>query len=84
MNGTTFEDKCFILAELWMTRRNDPQFEDYIQYNDLGLPLAYAIAEQIVESAPLAIGFIEEAFNLLLSALELEDMGYTTLDELLS
>ena len=84
MEETTFSDKCQILADLWLNYRDDEEFQDYIQYNDLGLPLAYAISNEIVEETPLARGFVEEAFSLLLSGLDIEkDYGFDTLDAIL-
>jgi hypothetical protein len=81
MTETTFQDKCNILSELWMNYRNDDNFEDFISYNDLGLPLAYGIANGIVKATDISDKFINETFNLLLSSLEVEDNGYVTLDD---
>jgi hypothetical protein len=81
---TPYEDKLAILSELWLNYRNDQNFEEFIAYNDLGLPLAYAIAEGIVESTDLAATFILETFELLLSGLAIEeDIGFETLDDLI-
>lgn len=81
---TTYANKCAILADLWMNYRGDEEFQDFIEYNDLGLPLSYAIDSEIVKSTEMAQRFIEEAFSLLLAALEIEeDAGYETLDDIL-
>ena len=82
-NSTTYTDKCSILAELWLNYRNDEEFQDFIEYNDLGLPLAYAIDNDIVKSSEMAQKFVEETFDLFLASLETEDTGFETLDELL-
>ena len=81
---TLFSDKCQILAELWLNYRNDEEFEDFLEYNDLGLPIAYALANNIVKSTEMAERFVEETFDLLLAALELEDDGWDSLDQMLS
>jgi hypothetical protein len=81
---TPFSNKCEILGELWLKYRSEPEFEDFIDYNDLGLPIAYAIANDIVKSTDLAKSFIEETFDLLLVALGLEDEDWENLDEMLS
>lgn len=84
MEETTYANKCAILADLWMTYRNDEQFQDFIEYNDLGLPLSYAIDSEIVKSTEMAQRFIEEAFSLLLAGLDIaEDAGYETMDDIL-
>jgi hypothetical protein len=83
---TEFETRCSILAELWLNYRGDEGFESFIEYNDLGLPLAYLISSDIVKpNAELATGFINETFELLMAALELEeDFGFASLDEMLN
>ena len=84
--STTFENKCLILADLWMNYREDEEFIEFIEYNDLGLPLAYAIANGIVEDPnSIAQNFIGESFDLLLAGLEIEeDTGFELLDDLFS
>lgn len=82
--ATEFIHKAEILAELWMDYRNDEEFEDFISYSDLGLPLAYAIANGIVDNPnPIAQGFVEETFRLLLTGLDIQDTGFFSLQELL-
>ncbi len=81
---TTFENKCLILSDVWLNYRNDEQFLDFIEYNDMGLPLAYALSEGIVKGTDLSTTFIEETFGLLLAGLEIEDTGFQSLDDLLS
>jgi len=82
MTKTSFEDRCNILSELWMNYRNDQNFNDFISYNDLGLPLAYAIQTNLVKANKGGIEYINETFDLLLSSLELQDNGYVTLDDI--
>jgi hypothetical protein len=81
---TPFSSKCEILGELWLKYRSEEEFEDFLDYNDLGLPIAYAIANDIVKSTDLAKAFVEETFDLLLTSLGVEDEGWENLDELLS
>ena len=81
---TTFENKCAILSDIWLNYRTDTQFVDFIEYNDLGLPLAYAISEGIVDSTDIASGFINETFDLLLAGLGIDDTGFEHLDDLMS
>ena len=83
-NSTSYTDKCSILAELWLNYRQDEQFQDFIEYNDLGLPLAYAIDNNIVKSSEMAQRFVEESFDVFLASLEIEDTGFENLDEMLS
>ena len=80
---TPFSSKCEILGELWLNYRADPEFDDFVEYNDLGLPIAYAIANDIVKANDTGKAFVEETFDLLLASLELDDIGFETLDQLL-
>lgn len=84
MEQTTFDNKCLILAELWVSRRKDPIFTEFVEYNDMGLPLAYGVVEDFVSPNEIVTNFIEESFALLLSGLDIEDAGFSTLDDLLS
>lgn len=81
---TTFANKCHILAELWMNYRSDEDFEDFVEYNDIGLPLAYVLDNEIAEANDQSEKFINETFILLLESLEVEDQGFEDFDELLN
>jgi hypothetical protein len=84
-NGTTIEKKAEILADLWMNYRGDDEFQDFISYNDLGLPLAYLITQDLVKPQKVGITLLEETFDLLLASMELpEDEGFDSLDDLFS
>lgn len=83
---TDFLTKSNILADLWINYRGDEQFDDFIEYNDIGLPLAYFISNDLVElKNPIADTYITETFDLLLAALDIkEDIGFDTLNEMLN
>jgi hypothetical protein len=81
---TDFSNKITILAELWMNYRDDDHLDDFIEYNDLGLPMAYLIMNEIVMPTERSELYINETFDLLLAALSIEDKGFTSLDELLN
>lgn len=84
-NLTPLSSRAEILADLWMNYRDDEEFSDFIEYNDLGLPLSYAFSNSIVEKTEMLETLINETFDLLLSALEiLQDEGFDSLDDLLS
>jgi hypothetical protein len=80
---TSFEDVCSILAELWINHKHEKTFEDFISYNDLGLPLAFLIDSELVTHTEIAKGYIEETWRILLSSLEIkEDSGFTCLEDI--
>ena len=81
---TEFPKQCAILSDLWMNYREDEGFEDFIEYNDIGLPLAYFASASIVKLEPIAEAYISETFELLIAALNLpSDAEYDTLDLML-
>jgi hypothetical protein len=80
---TPFDTKCNILSELWIEYRTEDQFKDFVDYNDLGLPLAFAVSEGLVVPNENAIAMINETFVILLATLEIEDSGFESLDDLL-
>lgn len=81
---TPFETRADILADLWMNYRNDDEFQDFLQYNDVGLPAAWLIAEDLCTPNERLKAMIDETFILLLTALEIkDDSGFDSLDDLL-
>lgn len=82
---TDFETMCEILAEFWLSYRDTKELQDFVTYNDLGLPLAYFVHEEIVGLTPAAEAYINETFNFLVAALGLDDkLSYESLDDMLS
>jgi hypothetical protein len=80
---TSFESKCDILSDLWINYRFDKRFEDFLNYNDIGLPLGFLVSEDLVKPALMAKSMIEESFDVLLAALKIEeDTGFDSLDDM--
>ena len=84
MPETPFNIKAEILADLWMNHREADIFLDFVEYNDLGLPVAYLVANGVVERNKIINEFVEETFSLLLSILSVEDTGFNSLSDLIS
>lgn len=81
---TSFDNKCAILAEIFLDYRDDAEFDDFREYNDIGLPLAYAIHAEIITKTDRAETFINETFDLLLAGLGIdEDTGFGSVRDLL-
>lgn len=74
-------DKAGILGQLWIEFREDEQFTAFMEYNDIGVPLGYFVAEGLTkELTPLGEQYIEESFKMLIDLLEVEE---DILDEVL-
>jgi hypothetical protein len=82
-SGNTFENKITILAELWMNYRDDEDLEDFVEYNDLGLPLAYFLMNEIVLPTSQSELYINETYDLFIASLQVADKEWESLDELL-
>ena len=81
--ATDFSNKTGILSDLWMNYRDDTEFQDFIEYNDLGLPLAYVVNTELATATDGGILFINETFNLLCAALGLDlDGDYQSLQQM--
>jgi hypothetical protein len=65
-----------------MSYRADEEFQDFIEYNDLGLPLSYAYSEKIITHTPILEQYISESWELLLEGLGMEDTGFDSLSDL--
>jgi hypothetical protein len=84
MAKTKFMNRCHILADFYVEYKGDEKFQEFFSYSDLGLPLAYAISSGIVQKTEIAKGFVNEAFQLLLEILGIEEEeSYETLEDIL-
>jgi hypothetical protein len=80
---TPYNIKYAILSDLWTQYKTDKNMADFFEYNDLGLPLSFAIEQKIVESTPIAQVYIEETFELLCESLSLDsDDEYESIEEM--
>jgi hypothetical protein len=79
---TEFYNKLDILTELWTNYRDDDELKDFIEHNDLGLPMAYLLRYELVSPNEKSELYINETFDLLLAALGVEDKGFEDLSHL--
>jgi hypothetical protein len=80
---TDFSDMCDILGELYSNYKEDKNFKDFIEFNDLGLPLAYLTSENLCEPSDDGVRYITETWELFLAGLKMPDNGFETLEQLL-
>ena len=81
---TDFSNICNILADVYSNYGEEPGFKEFIDFNDLGLPLAYLTRENLCDVTSDGEKYIAETWQLFLASLNLEDEGFESLDELLS
>lgn len=81
---TTEDDQVQILAQLYANHKDDKGFKDFIEYNDLGLPLAYLTSEGLTTPSEDGMRYISETFELFIGSLGIADTGFTSLEEMLN
>jgi hypothetical protein len=91
MSETNPTNKIKILADLWINYRDEEAFEEFVDYNDIGLPIAYAIHTEIVPPTPRSDLYIQETFDMLLASLgfvnkegDVNDDGWDDLEDMLN
>ncbi len=77
-----FADRCGILGRFWIDFREDQDLKPFVEYNDVGLPLAYFIAEGLVTSTPLSEQYINETFEIFLQAMNVTEEELEGVDNL--
>jgi hypothetical protein len=82
---TNFLKKCSILAELYSLYGDDTtsQFAPFVEFNDIGLPLAFFVEENLAAPTDDGMRYISQTFDLFLSGLDLDDVGFDNLTEIL-
>ena len=56
-------DKARIIADFWMDYRNDPNYDEFMQYHDLGLPLSFGISDGFIqELSPRGEALVQETY----------------------
>ena len=81
---TDFSNICDILGSLYANYSEDKEFKDFIEFNDLGLPLAYLTKENLCEVSDDGARYITETWQLFLAGLNMKDEGFDSLEELFS
>ena len=83
MPTTDFDSKALILGQLWVNFKKDDEWSDFMEYNDLGLPLAYFLMNEIVLPTSQSELYINETYDLFIASLQVADKEWESLDELL-
>jgi hypothetical protein len=81
---TDFTNKIKILGAFYSNYRDDDdELEEFFEFNDIGAPLAYLSSEGLCEVSDDGKKYIAETWDILLTFLGIEDVGFNTLEELL-
>ena len=84
---TDFVTQCVILGELYENYKEEKDFKAFIEYNDLGLPLAYLTAQGlVVEVSDDGRRYVIDTFEMFIKSINLTEddiIEGMTLDEVL-
>jgi hypothetical protein len=78
-----FADKTGILGQLWIDFRDDDNFTAFMEYNDIGVPMAYYVAEGLVTGlTPLGEQYVEESIDMMFKLLDITEAEVDELHEI--
>ena len=78
---TEFAIKCEILGEFYSQYRDESDFADFIESNDIGLTLAYFVSQSLCDVSDGGLKFINSSWESFMDTLELEDTGFRDLND---
>ena len=81
---TNIDIQINILSNFYLNYKGDSSVREFIEFNDIGLPLAFLTAEGLCQPSELALVYIQETFDILLATLGVTDIGFESLDHLLA
>jgi hypothetical protein len=80
-----YTSKIAVLADFYLNYRDQDPYKDFAEYNDIGLPLAYVVHQNLVETNPEGRAFIEETYDLLCSAMGIDpEQQYECFEDMLN
>jgi len=78
-----FEEKAFIVSEAWMVVRKNKEWDQVIEYGDIGFPLAYSVTNDLATIQDDGKKYIEEIYSVLLDILQIPDEHYRGFEAML-
>jgi hypothetical protein len=81
---TDIDKQIDILGSFYLNYKDDKSVREFMEFNDIGLPLAFLTAEGLCQPTELAMIYIQETFFMLLATLGVEDTGFNSLENLLA
>ena len=79
---TDFSKQVEILGEFYINYREDSELKDFLEFNDIGLPLAYLASEGLCEISEDGKKYVAESWEMFLLAMGITDEGFENLGEI--
>ena len=81
---TDFSKQVEILGEFYINYREDSELKDFLEFNDIGLPLAYLSSEGLCDISDDGKKYVAESWEMFLLAMGITDEGFENLGEIFS
>jgi hypothetical protein len=80
---TKFVNKIEILADVWKNHRSEEEMIEFCETNDVGLPLAFVLSNNLAIASDLGEQYINESFDALLTFFEVDkDYGFESINDI--
>ena len=79
---TDFSNQVNILGEFYINYREDSELEEFIEFNDIGLPLAYLASEGLCDISDDGKKYVAESWEMFLLSMGIKDEGFENLAEI--
>ena len=79
---TDFSNQVNILGEFYINYREDSELKDFLEFNDIGLPLAYLASEGLCEISDDGKKYVAESWEMFLLAMGITDEVFENLGEI--
>lgn len=79
---TDFSNQINILGEFYINYREDSELKDFLEFNDIGLPLAYLSSEGLCDISDDGKKYVAESWEMFLLAMGITDEGFENLGEI--
>ena len=79
---TDFSNQANILGEFYINYREDSDLKDFLEFNDIGLPLSYLASEGLCDISEDGKKYVAESWEMFLLAMGITDEGFENLGEI--
>jgi hypothetical protein len=81
---TSLDEKAQIIVEFVQDFRESGEYEDYFNYNDLGIPLAIALAQDMADLTESGLQIFEETWRHLCELFDMDETAsYESIEDLM-
>jgi len=77
-------NKIAVLADLYLNYRDEEQFKEFADYNDIGLPIAHLVHTGLCNMNKEGEMYVEETYDLLVTAMGVDpEESYETIEDMI-